>query len=164
MTEHRAIEAAERAAAIMTAAGMPRMPARVMMALVAAPEQGYTAADLGDRLGVSAAAISGAVRYLAQLHFINRRTLPGERRERFFLVTQGLYRSVTQNRPVYERSADEMLNIAAELDEDGPARARAEEMASFFRFMAARMPQLIQEWQTERQAGSVSPSAAPTSS
>jgi DNA-binding transcriptional regulator GbsR (MarR family) len=163
MTEHRAIEAAERAAAIMTAAGMPRMPARVMMALVAAPEQGYTAADLGDRLGVSAAAISGAVRYLAQLHFINRRTLPGERRERFFLVTQGLYRSVTQNRPVYERSADEMLNIAAEL-EDGPARARAEEMASFFRFMAARMPQLVQEWQATRQAGSVSPSTAATSS
>ena len=38
---------------MMTAAGMPRMPARVMMALVAAPESGYTAAELADRLGVS---------------------------------------------------------------------------------------------------------------
>lgn len=150
MTEHRATEAAERAAAIMTAAGMPRMPARVMMALVAAPDDGYTASDLGERLGVSAAAISGAVRYLSQLHFINRRTPPGERRERFFLVTQGLFQSVTQNRPVYERSADELENIAAELDEGSVARGRAEEIASFFRFLARRMPELIHEWQESR--------------
>ena len=37
---HRGMEPAEQAAAMMTAAGMPRMPARVMMALVAAPEGG----------------------------------------------------------------------------------------------------------------------------
>ncbi len=55
---------------MMTAAGMPRMPARVMMALIAAPEGGYTASQLGERLGVSAAAVSGAVRYLQQLHFV----------------------------------------------------------------------------------------------
>ena len=61
MTEHLATEPAEQAAAMMTAAGMPRMPARAMMALVAAPEGGYTAADLADRLGVSAASVSSAV-------------------------------------------------------------------------------------------------------
>ncbi|RBO72391.1 MarR family transcriptional regulator, partial [Microbacterium sp. H6] len=44
---HRGTESAEQAAAMMTAAGMPRMPARVMMALIAAPEGGYTAAQLG---------------------------------------------------------------------------------------------------------------------
>ncbi|GAA3757498.1 hypothetical protein GCM10022240_07850 [Microbacterium kribbense] len=148
--EHRAIEAAERAAAIMAGAGMPRMPARMMMALVAAPDDGYTAADLADRLGVSAAAISGAARYLQQVHFINRRTLPGERRERYFLIMASFYHSVAQNSPVYERSADELENIAKEMDEDAAARSRALEIASFFRFMAKRMPLLIQEWEAER--------------
>ena len=51
---------------MLTAAGMPRMPARVMMALVGSPDEGYTAAELAERLGVSAAAVSGAVRYLSR--------------------------------------------------------------------------------------------------
>jgi DNA-binding transcriptional regulator GbsR (MarR family) len=151
MTEHRAIEAAERAAAIMATAGMPRMPARMMMALVAAPDDGYTAADLAERLGVSPAAISGAARYLQQVHFISRRILPGERRERYSLVMSAFYRSTAQNAPVYERSAQELENIAREMDENAAARARALEMASFFRFMAERMPSLIHEWAASRE-------------
>ncbi|MGB4138065.1 MAG: helix-turn-helix domain-containing protein, partial [Microbacterium sp.] len=58
---HLGVAPAEDAAAIMTAAGFPRMPARIFMALVAAPAEGYTAAELGERLGVSAAAVSGGV-------------------------------------------------------------------------------------------------------
>jgi DNA-directed RNA polymerase specialized sigma24 family protein len=62
--DHPGTGPAEQAAALLTAAGMARMPARVMMALVGSPDEGYTAAELGERLGVSAAAVSGAVRYL----------------------------------------------------------------------------------------------------
>lgn len=151
MTEHRAIEAAERGAAVMAAAGMPRMPARVMMALIAAPDDGYTAADLCDRLGVSAAAVSGAVRYLQQLHLIERRSVPGERRERYLLMEEGFYRSVVSNAPVYVRSAETLDAMAAELPDDSGAHTRAADIASFFRFLARRMPQLIDEWQAERE-------------
>ena len=56
-SEHPGVDAAEQAAAMLTSAGMARMPARVMMALVGSPDEGYTAAELGDRLGVSAAAV-----------------------------------------------------------------------------------------------------------
>ena len=38
--DHAGSEPAEQAAAMMTAAGMPRMPARVMMALVGSPDGG----------------------------------------------------------------------------------------------------------------------------
>ena len=54
----------EQTASALTAAGFPRMPARVLMALMVAETRGLTAQELGDRLGVSAAGISGAVRYL----------------------------------------------------------------------------------------------------
>ena len=57
-TDHPGAEAAEQAAAMLTAVGMPRMPARVMMALAGSPDDGYTAAELAERLGVSAAAVS----------------------------------------------------------------------------------------------------------
>lgn len=150
--EHRAIDAAEQAAAVMTAAGMPRMPARVMMALVAAPDGGYTAAELGERLGVSAAAVSGAVRYLQQLHFIQRRSRPGDRRDRYELVHDTFYGSVASNAPVYERMAEQIDRIAAEHADDPGAHRRALEMSSFFRFMAERMPRLIDEWEDERRA------------
>lgn len=152
MTEHRAVEAAERGAAVMAAAGMPRMPARVMMALIAAPAEGYTAAELCERLGVSAAAVSGAVRYLQQLHFIHRRTVPGQRRERYVLLEDAFYRSVVDNEPVYARSATILDDMAAALDEDPVAQQRAADIAGFMRFLARRMPRLIDEWEAERRA------------
>jgi len=150
--EHRAIDAAEQAASVMTAAGMQRMPARVMMSLVAAPDGGYTAAELGERLGVSAAAVSGAVRYLQDMHFISRRSRPGDRRDRYELVHDTFYGSVASNAPVYERMAEHIDRIADEHADDPAAQARAVELASFFRFMARRMPQLIDEWEAVRRA------------
>lgn len=151
MSEHRAIEAAEQAASVMSVAGMPRMPARVLMALLAAPAEGYTAADLRDRLGVSAAAVSGAVRYLETLHFIRRRSLPGHRRERYEMVSDSWFGVMTANAPVYLRLADLIDTIHAE-QEDPDAAAHATEMSAFLRFMARRMPELVEEWEAERAA------------
>ncbi len=133
----------------MTAAGMPRMPARVLMALLAAPDGGYTAAELGDRLGVSAAAVSGAVRYLQTLHFIRRRSRPGHRRDRYEVVSDSWFGVMTANAPVYNRLADLIDGIRAAQD-DPDAAVHAAEMSSFLRFMARRMPELVQEWEAER--------------
>ena len=150
--EHRAVEAAEQAAAIMTATGMPRMPARVMMALIAAPEGGYTAAELGDRLGVSAAAVSGAVRYLETAHFVQRRSRPGDRRDHYEIGRESFYRTVTSDSPVYERMSTLIARIAAEQDEPA-ARERTLELAEFFRFLSRRMPELMDEWEAQRRVG-----------
>jgi hypothetical protein len=38
IVDHPGMDPAEQAAAMLTAAGMPRMPARVMMALVGSPD------------------------------------------------------------------------------------------------------------------------------
>ncbi|WP_029144910.1 GbsR/MarR family transcriptional regulator [Microbacterium luticocti] len=153
MTEHRAIEAAEQAAAAMATAGMPRMPARVLMALLAAPTGGYTAADLRERLGVSAAAVSGAVRYLQTLHFIRRRSLPGHRRERYEVVSDSWFGVMTANAPTYLRLA-ELIDAIRAAQDDPDAGAHAREMSDFLRFMARRMPELVKEWEVERAAGS----------
>ncbi len=151
MTDHRAIEPAEQAAAMMTAAGMPRMPARVLMALIAAPGDGYTAAELGERLGVSPAAVSGAVRYLQSLHFIHRRSRAGDRRDRYELVQQTFYNSLASNAPVYQRMADFIDLIAEQQSDDPVALRRASEMSDFMRFLADRMPKLVDEWRAERE-------------
>lgn len=148
--EHRGVEPAEQAAAMLTAAGMPRMPARVMMALVAAPDGGYTAAQLAERLGVSPAAVSGAVRYLQGLHFIQRRSRPGDRRDRYAFVPDPFYRSIVGNLPMYERLSDYIDDIAGEHADDPDARERAAELAAFFRFLSTRMLQIVEEWHEHR--------------
>ncbi|MGN8025273.1 GbsR/MarR family transcriptional regulator [Microbacterium sp. 22242] len=147
---HRGVDAAESAAAMITAVGFPRMPGRVMMALIAAPAEGYTAAELADRLGVSAAAVSGAVRYLQTLHVVHRVSRADQRRDRYIIVEDTWYAMMTNNSPIYDRMATHIDAIGAEHTDDPIARTRATEMAEFFRFMARRMPELVDEWETYR--------------
>lgn len=135
---------------MLTAAGMPRMPARVMMALVGSPDTGYTAAEIGARLGVSAAAVSGAVRYLQALHIIQRLPHPGDRRDHYDITDDGWHVVLTSSLPVYERLADFVDRIADDNVGAPISVARAHDMAGFFRFVARRMPQLLDEWDEER--------------
>lgn len=147
---HPGVESAEQAAAMLAAAGMARMPARVMMALVGSPDEGYTAAELADRLGVSAAAVSGAVRYLISMRLIQRLSRPGDRRDRYDLTDDAWAGMITSNAPLYAALAAHMERIADE-NEDAPASvARARETADFLRFLTERMPQLVDEWRAQR--------------
>jgi DNA-binding MarR family transcriptional regulator len=143
-------EAAERAAAMLTAAGMPRMSARVMMALVGSPDEGYSAADLAERLGVSAAAVSGAVRYLQQIHIIHRISRAGDRRDRYELIDDGWHAVLTANAPLYIMLAD-LIDAVADENPGAPlSTERARDMSAFFRFFAQRMPAFLDEWDAER--------------
>ena len=147
--EQQAREYVERAAALLTGAGFPRMPARVLMTLTAA-ETGLTAAELAVRLDASAAAISGAVRYLQTVHVIRRITRPDHRLARYEIVSDAWYTVMAGNSPLYDRLVDLIDGIGAAHADDHAARERADEMAEFFRFMSRRMPQLVDEWETLR--------------
>ncbi|HWL79127.1 GbsR/MarR family transcriptional regulator [Microbacterium sp.] len=148
--EHAGIDAAEQGAAMLAAAGMPRMPARVMMALVGSPDEGYTAAELADRLGVSAAAVSGAVRYLQSMRIIQRLSKPGDRLARYDLMDDGWRSMVVANAPLYAKLG-EFLDAIADENTDAPASvSRARDMAAFLRYLAERMPELVEEWESRR--------------
>ena len=148
--DHRAIDAAESAAAMIASVGFPRMPGRVLMALIAAPADGYTAAGLGERLGVSAAAVSNAVRYLQSLQVIRRISRPDQRRDHYVIVPDTWYGLLSNNGPIYDRLAQHIDAIGGANHDDAAAVARATEMAEFFRFMSSRMSQLVTEWEQHR--------------
>lgn len=147
---HLGVDAAESAAAVITAAGFPRMPARVLMSLIAAPAGGYTAGEIGQRLGVSAAAVSGAVRYLQTIGVIHRVSRADQRLVRYEIISDAWYAAMATKSPVYDRLAVLIDDIGAAHDDDHAARERSTEMSEFFRFMSARMPQIIDEWETLR--------------
>src|SRR5258708_18655739 len=83
MTErdHKAVRRfIEDFASALTEMGVPRMPARVFVALLTSDSGRLTAAELADQLSASPAAMSGAVRYLLQVGLIRREGEPGSRR------------------------------------------------------------------------------------
>ena len=70
----------EHFASLLADSGMPRMPARIFVALLTADTSRLTAEELAGLLRVSPAAVSGGVRYLVQVGLVSRETEPGSRR------------------------------------------------------------------------------------
>ena len=144
--EQQVREYVERCAALLTGAGFPRMPARVLMTLTAA-ETGLTAAELADRLDASAAAISGAVRYLQTVAMLNRVSIPGSRRDLYVLPHNAWYAASMAEGRIF----DAMVTMSeAAVDAVGGAESdagqRVQEMADFMRFIQRRLPELLGEW------------------
>lgn len=140
----------ERMAALLADWGFPRMAGRVLLVLMAADEESLTAAELSDRLGVSPAAISGALRYLSQSHMVVREPVPGSRRDRYRLPDDMWYEVGLGKVPMFEilgGLADEAVQALG-----GPATrsgARMDRMRQFYQFMVDEMPVLLARWRAE---------------
>lgn len=134
-----------RVAGMLVAAGFPRMPARVMMALMVS-EDGLTAAEIARALDSSAAAVSGAVRYLQLLGFVARIPVSGSRRDRYAIV-KSWYAMTMTNVVVYEQVSSAAAEGASTLPEGSAARARVLEMSDFFAFVQTRFVELMREWE-----------------
>lgn len=148
--EQALTEVMEHSAAVLTAAGFPKMPARVLMALTVTESAGLTAAQLAERLDVSAAAISGAVRYLQTLGIVRRLSQNGSRRD-LYQMPADWYALMVRNSPIYGvLAAQADAGLAAIDDPADPANERLREMAGFYRFMQDRLPRMLDEWEQIR--------------
>jgi hypothetical protein len=128
--------------------GFPRVPARILLRLMVEPSATMTAAALSDALGLSAAAVSGGIRYLGVLGFIRVDVLPGTRRHVYSLPPMPWYAStLMQDRYGPLRG---LIEAGIAEVEEGPARNRLAEMADFFLFLQAEMPTLWERWQASR--------------
>lgn len=140
---------AERVAALLYGAGFPRMPARILMTLMV-NETGLTAAELAERLDASAAAISGAVRYLQTLAMIHRVSQNGSRRD-VYEINNAWYLTSLSNNRIYDAMLSMSENVVSLAGgTQSQAGARLEEMVEFYRFLRRRMPQLLVEWEELR--------------
>ncbi|GAA4189094.1 hypothetical protein GCM10022288_16320 [Gryllotalpicola kribbensis] len=145
-------EYAERLAALFTVAGFPRMASRVLMTLMLSPDAALTAAELRDRLGISAAAVSGAITYLERLGMVRRRAHRGSRKELYELPESAWYTASLRQPPFYSEIAATLpdgIAAARSARAEGPL-ARLVEMQEFFEFMRVRMPELYEEWLASR--------------
>ena len=136
----------ERFASVLVEGGVPRMPARVFAALLSTDEGRLTAAELAERLQISAAAVSGAVRYLEQVSLVGREREPGSRRDRYVIQHDLWYEAILRREQLltrWERALNEGVDA---LGADSPAGRRLENSVAFFEFLQAEMPAMLERW------------------
>ncbi|RVU27480.1 MarR family transcriptional regulator [Streptomyces antnestii] len=141
----------ERFASQLVEAGMPRMPSRIFAALLASDSGALTSAELGERLQVSPAAVSGAVRYLTQQHMVSREREPGSRRDLFRVHGNQWYEALANRDSVLKRWEDALRDGVASLGESTPAGRRLAETLAFFEFVQAELTGLMERWRVRRE-------------
>ncbi|EFL40187.1 conserved hypothetical protein [Streptomyces griseoflavus Tu4000] len=132
-------------------AGLPRMPARVFAALLASDTGVLTSAELGERLQISPAAVSGAVRYLAQQHMVSREREPGSRRERYRVHGDQWYEALTNREAVIRRWEDALREGVTSLGAATPAGRRLAETLAFFEFVEKEIDTMMDRWRAHRE-------------
>ncbi|MEU6846800.1 MarR family transcriptional regulator [Streptomyces sp. NPDC046716] len=140
----------ESFAAQLTEAGMTRMPARIFAALLASDSGALTSAELGERLRVSPAAVSGAVRYLTQQHMVTREREPGTRRDLFRVHGNQWYEALTNRDSVLKRWEDALREGVDAIGADSPAGRRLSETLAFFEFVQAELTGMTERWREHR--------------
>jgi DNA-binding transcriptional regulator GbsR (MarR family) len=136
----------ERFSALLTDGGMPRMPARVYSRILAEDSGQLTAAEIADRLDVSPAAVSGAVRYLTRVGMLVRTREPGGRRDVYRVHDDAWGEMYEQQAALLRRWIEAADDGATALGTDRPAGRRLAETRDFFAFMHAELPGLLRRW------------------
>ena len=142
----------ERFASALVDAGMPRMPALVFVALLSSDGGRLTADEIAAQLRISRAAISGAVRYLAQVGVLRRERPAGSRRDHYVLQADSWYEMVARREALLDRW---IAGGRAGIDALGPATPAGERLAesvAFFEFVREEMPALLARWRERRDA------------
>jgi DNA-binding transcriptional regulator GbsR (MarR family) len=145
--DHAVARFVEHAAAVLADMGVARMPARVLMLLMATEEPGLTAADLAAGLQVSPAAVSNAVRYLMHVGLAEREAVPGARRDLYRLPDDAWYTASGAKQPAYRKLADvASQGVQATGGLDTHAGTRLRDMQSFFDYLDTELPGVVERW------------------
>lgn len=154
MTGRRRTEASDdyvqRTASALAAAGFPRMPANVLMTLMGSETGELTAEQIADRLGVSAAAVSGGVRYLETIGIARRNRAPGERRYVWELAEHPWYASTLGRNPLFDHIIEVSTRELAGIDPASPVHERIAEMQDFMVFARDALPKVLEDWLAAR--------------
>jgi predicted transcriptional regulator len=142
----------EHFASLLADSGMPRMPARIFVALLTADTSRLTAEELAGLLRVSPAAVSGGVRYLVQVGLVSRETEPGSRRHVYRMPENVWHEMLRVRDRVMMRWADTMGGGAEVLGPGTPAGARLAESALYFEFVSKELPALLDRWEDYKTA------------
>jgi DNA-binding transcriptional regulator GbsR (MarR family) len=136
----------ERMGSAIAAVGFPRLSARIFAALLVDEDGRMTAAELAERLDVSPAAISGAVRHLEAVTMLRRERERGSRRDVFVVEDDAWYGTMTRADRTYAPLIAALERAITDLDPDDPALRRLRLSREFLVFLLTEMQTLEERW------------------
>ncbi len=143
----------ERLGATLASLGVPRLPARIFAALMADEDGRMTAAELGAALGVSAASISGGVRFLAQVRMIHREREPGSRRDVFVVADDAWHEMMLTAGQSYGPLASSLAEGIGTVGGAGThAGRRLQTSVDFLDFLSDELAGVAARWEARRAA------------
>jgi DNA-binding transcriptional regulator GbsR (MarR family) len=140
----------EQFASDLEAAGIPRLPARVFVTLLVQDDGYLSAADLAERLQISPAAVSGAVRYLVQVNLVRREREPGSRRDRYRVSEDAWYEASVSRQAMLQQWERTLGDGVAALGPSTPAGARMQDTLEFVAFLQRELPGVLARWRRTR--------------
>jgi hypothetical protein len=144
-------QAVEELTAVLEQSGMPRMASRVFAYALAEDSDRYTAADFAQGLGISPAAVSGAVRYLVSGRLLFKERAPGSRAEVYRVYDEDAWSAIlTARLPMlwmWEQAMRDAADLVGRETRGGQRLAESEE---FFGFLRTEFAELLERWKQHR--------------
>jgi DNA-binding transcriptional ArsR family regulator len=144
------LEYVEQFASVMADSGMQRMSARVFTYVLVDDAETYTAAEIADGLGISLAAVSGAVRELLAAGLLIKGRRPSTRADIYKLNDEDIWGSIMLDRRGYLNRYQDIALFGIETLPEGPGRDRLIQTAAFMEFMKVEMALMREKWNDRR--------------
>jgi DNA-binding transcriptional ArsR family regulator len=140
----------EQFAGLLIASGLQRMSARVFSYILVDDADTYTAAEVAEGLGISLAAVSGAVRELTTAGLLIKGRRASTRADVYRLNDDDIWGSIMLDRsPIIDRYRD-LAVFGIETLPDGPGRDRLVQTAAFMEFVDHEMALMRERWNERR--------------
>ena len=140
----------ERMGAALTSAGLARLPSRIFAAVLVDEDGRMTAAEIGEALAVSPAAVSGAVKYLDGVGMVRRERERGSRRDVFVIDDDAWHDTLMQADNIYRPMITALAQGLEDLADEDPARHRLQLSRAFMEFILDEMHDINDRWSTRR--------------
>lgn len=136
----------ERMGGALTSAGLARLPSRIFSALLIDEDGRMTAAEIAAALGVSPAAVSGAVRYLDGVGMVRRERERGSRRDIFVVDDDAWHETLLHADQIYAPMQAALRRALESLPRDDPAYRRLRLSNEFLGFLLDELDSLNERW------------------
>jgi DNA-binding transcriptional regulator GbsR (MarR family) len=142
----------ERLGGALTAAGLARLPSRIFAAVLVDDDGRMTAAEIGETLGVSPAAVSGAVKYLDGVGMVRRERERGSRRDVFVVDDEAWHDTLLQADSIYAPMIAALERGIDDLGADDPAHQRLAVSRAFMQFVLDELHGINERWVAHRRS------------
>jgi DNA-binding transcriptional regulator GbsR (MarR family) len=140
----------ERLGGALTSAGLARLPSRIFAAVLVDEDGRMTAAEIGETLGVSPAAVSGAVKYLDGIGMVRRERERGSRRDVFVVDDEAWHDTLLQADNIYRPMISALAQGIDDLGPDDPAGRRLALSRDFMEFILEEVRGINDRWAARR--------------